>query len=253
MDGTQPLQPAIPAAQLAQARQPLPRLAPVEGPWLTVDSAYAGQMALRGRLIADRPAAVIATVPGAEPAIAALRDTVMHTLAADPRFTVAGDAVVRPDGCRVDTRGPELEVLGRIVAEDLCVMERRDGVHVLVAAVLCFPSSWTLTQKIGRPLVGIHAPVPEYDADIARRVQRLFDGARTGRPMWRANLLRHQKARLHNPMPEGAPKPQHQADWAYLRSERQTVLRLSEDAVLFAIHTSIVARQDVAEADARGG
>jgi hypothetical protein len=55
-------------------------------------------------------------------------------------------------------------------------MERRGDEHVLTAAVLCFPASWHLADKIGRPLTTIHVPVKVYDETLARRVQRLFDG-----------------------------------------------------------------------------
>ncbi|MEM7488264.1 MAG: heme-dependent oxidative N-demethylase subunit alpha family protein, partial [Pseudomonadota bacterium] len=58
-----------------------------------------------------------------------------------------------------------------------------------------------------------------------------------GRPMWRANALPHAKAVLHrpDPYPERAGPPR------YLRSERQTVLKMpGTGAVLFAVHTWIV-------------
>ena len=61
-------------------------------------------------------------------------------------------------------RGDPMGTLGHLVQEDLCLMEKRGEEHVLTAAVLCFPASWRLADKIGRPLEAIHVPVPEYDA-----------------------------------------------------------------------------------------
>jgi len=73
-------------------------------------------------------------------------------------------------------------------------------------------------------------------------VQRLFDGVRAGRPMWRANLLRYDAPDLHQPRTEDDPRPAGGPDAKYARSERQSVLRLPETgAVVFAIHTSVVA------------
>ena len=120
------------------------------------------------------------------------------------------------------------------------LIAQRDGAHVLSAALLCFPASWTLAEKIGRPLGAIHGPVPDYDAGIAARVDRLFSGVREGRPLWRANLLRYEDPALHQPRTEADPRRTGTAESPYLRSERQTILRLAPDLVLFAIHTSVV-------------
>ena len=75
----------------------------------------------------------------------------------------------------IDWRAP-LRSIGAVVQQDVCILERRGDEHVLSGDVLCFPASWTLAQKIGKPLIAIHDPVVDYDSAIATRVQRLFDG-----------------------------------------------------------------------------
>ena len=60
-----------------------------------------------------------------------------------------------------------LLTLGRLVQEDLCLMEPQGDEYDLTGAILCFPASWTLAQKIGRPMTGIHHPVEIYDDDLA--------------------------------------------------------------------------------------
>ena len=105
-------------------------------------------------------------------------------------YVISAKEVRRPDGVRVPLdRADPMATLGHLVQEDLCLMEKRGQQHVLTAAVLCFPASWRLADKIGRPLTAIHAPVAEYDDALARRVQRLFDGVQPGRPLWRFNAL----------------------------------------------------------------
>ena len=95
--------------------------------------------------------------------------------------------------------------------------------------------------RSGKPLVRIHDPVDEYTDRIAARVQRLFDGVQDGKPMWRANALRYHDAALHQPRRENDPRPVGAPDAPYLRSERQTVLRLPQSgAVAFMIHTTVV-------------
>lgn len=224
----------------------LPGILPVEGQdWLRVDEAYAPQMALRDRLIAARPDVVHALLPQARPAAEELYAIVLDWLRTASGFTVTNTAVTRPDGVTVplDPNQP-LMTLGRLVQEDLCLMQQ-DGEYTLTGGILCFPASWTLNQKIGRPMTGIHEPVPVYDADIARRVARLFDAIRPEQPLWRMNYLTYDDFALHQPRREGEKRPQPQGH-VFIRCERQCLLRLPvTKAVVFTIHTYVVAADSV--------
>ncbi len=232
----------------------LPGVLPVEGEdWLRVDDAFAGQMAERDRLIAGAPGAVHALLPGARPAAEELYATVLQRLGHVPGYAVAPGAVTRPDGVTVPLDpGAPLLTLGRLVQEDLCLMEQAGGEHVLTGAILCFPASWTLAQKIGRPLTGIHEPVAPYDEGIARRVQRLFDAIRPEQPLVRMNALVYDDPALHQPRLESERRPR-PVERLYMRSERQCLLRLPvTGAVVFTIHTYIVRLADL-DAEARAG
>ncbi|MDR2983200.1 MAG: DUF3445 domain-containing protein, partial [Nocardiopsaceae bacterium] len=56
-----------------------------------------------------------------------------------------------------------LDLAGRLVAEDLCLMQASDhNDYRLVGASLCAPNRWRLDDKLGQPLDAIHAPVPGY-------------------------------------------------------------------------------------------
>ena len=100
-----------------------------------------------------------------------------------------------------------LLTLGRLFQEDFCILEQTGPEHALTAAILCFPASWTLSQKLGRPMTEIHIPVESYTPDIARRVQRLFDAIRPDQPLWRANSLIYDDPTLHQPRLEGERRP----------------------------------------------
>ncbi len=149
--------------------------------------------------------------------------------------------MTRPDGVDVAiSRDAPLDTLARLITEDLCLLQKKNEVHVLSAAILCFPASWTLAEKIGKPLVGIHDPVPEYDAGLARRVQRLFDGVKTGQPIWRANMLRYDDPSLFQPHLENQPRLPASKTAGFERSERQVVWRLPQSGtVVFSIHTTV--------------
>jgi hypothetical protein len=210
--------------------------------WLVTDEAHAGQMALRDELVARHRDEVIVLDPAARPVARELLEEVLIALESRPGYCKGECAVRRPDGTtvEVDLSDP-LGTLGRLVQEDFCLLEKRGEEHVLTGAVLCFPSRWVLAEKFLRPLVRIHAPVVPYDDDVARRVQRLFDGVRAGRPLWRANLVRHRDPTLFQPVKEAAKIREEVGDEPYLRSERQCILRLPRaGAMVFSIHTTLV-------------
>lgn len=240
------LQKTIPYDALAEVK--LPGIAPMNpDDWIMVDDAYAAQVAERERLLADHREAVLAVTEGAEAACGELLETVLAACEARRDYAV-GETVRCPDGREVlvDWDDP-LGTVGRLVQQDFCVLEKRGDEHVMTAAILCFPASWTLAQKIGKPLIGIHIPVSEYDENIARRVQRLFDGIKVGRPMWRKNALWYRESDLHQPRRENAPREEvGVGEGDYLRSERQSLLRLPKTgAVIFGIHTFVLRREDV--------
>ena len=198
-------------------------------------------MAERDRLVAAEPGKVHAMLPEARPAADELYAVVLDKIAGLPGFRVAGGGVTRPDGVtvRLDADQPLL-TLGRLIQEDLCLMETGAGGHRLTGAILCFPASWTLAQKIGRPLMGIHQGVVPYSDDVGRRVQRMFDAVRVDQPLWRMNVLTYDDHLLHQPRLEGQRRPRPVGHF-YVRSERQCFVRLpGTRAVLFSIHTYVV-------------
>ncbi len=218
--------------------------------WLVVDDAFAGQMKCRERLMEKRLEDVHALLPEARVAAEECLDEVLAFLRNVTGFSVGEASVVRPDGARVTVdRDAPLLTLGRLIQEDICLTLPGEDEHVLGGAILCFPASWTLREKIGRPLTRIHRTVPKYDDDVGRRVQRLFDAIRVGRPMWRANAHLEDNPELFAPRLENTPHPRKSSTPPYLRSERQTLTRLPKSgAVVFGIHTWMVAVDDLTEA-----
>lgn len=220
----------------------LPGIQPLapEG-WINRDDAFAGQMAERDRLIGTIPEAVHALLPDAVEAAVELLENVLGILSRSEGYAVEDDQVTRPDGVNVTVdKDAPLLTLGRLVQEDFVIHLPQDGEHAIRGAILCFPASWTLAEKIGRPLTQIHVPVPEYDQGVAARVQRLFDAIRPEQPLWRANALLYEDPSLHQPRREGEVRPR-PLSRNYLRSERQSLFRLERSrAVIFSIHTTLV-------------
>ncbi|GGL63695.1 heme-dependent oxidative N-demethylase family protein [Wenxinia marina] len=236
--------PPVPDFQRAAAAAPLPRMTAVaEADWFRIDASYAAQLAEKAGIIDAHGAAALDALPGSEAAQDELLDLALGWMARRDGFDVRGDAVVRPDGVRVAVeRGAPLLTLSRLVQEDVCLIERRDGAQVLTAAILGFPSGWTLSEKLGRSMNRIHAPVRAWDQAVSRRAGRIFDNLPPGRILGRANLHRETCSDLWMARREAEPKPDRagtEARWE--RSEWQTLRRLPRTgALVFTIHVSVV-------------
>ncbi len=228
----------------------LPGLSPLPiEQWLTRDDAFAAQMALRETLIASRHDDVIALLPSAEPAAQECLDTISREL--DASYTSIETTVTRPDGATVHIdRGDPMATIGRLIQSDVCLMESGPNGYVLTGAVLCFPASWTLAEKIGKPLSAIHGPVQAYDDNLEKRVQRVFEAIRPGTVLARSNALIYADADLFAPRTEVDRRPY--AGENFLRTERQTLRRLpNTGAVVFGIHTTVIAMASLPDADQR--
>ncbi len=219
----------------------LPGTGPIDpADWLQRDEVFAEQMAYRDRLIAERPEDVHALSPGADCAAEELLDAVLAHVEGAPGYARRGGSVRRPDGVEVPLDGPPLIAAGRLAQEDFCLLEKAEGAteHRLTGAILCFPSNWTLSEKLGHGLARIHLPVGDYDEAVARRVQRMFDLIRPEAPLMRANLLVYGKHDLYNPRREFDRHRPAPGEARFVRVERQVLTKLPvTQAVVFSIHT----------------
>jgi dimethylamine monooxygenase subunit A len=244
------LQSRLPVAPwMAAHTMRLPGTGPVAmADWLVRDEVFAEQMALRDRLIAERRRDVYALEAGAREAAGELLALILERL--DPGYLREAEAVTRPDGAAVDLTDDPLLAAGRLVQEDLLLLQKVPGgvEHRLTGGILCFPSNWTLAEKMGKGLARIHLPVEDYDETVARRVQRLFDGLRPGTPIMRSNLLIYGVPQLYNPRTEWDRHRPAPDDERFIRVERQCLLKLpATGAVVFSIHTYMVRPEALTE------
>ena len=222
----------------------MPGIAPLDPKeWLIKDEAYAGQMEERERLITDNRNAVIALDDMALRAAVELLEKTLEFLPDLGGFEQNAEIVFCPDGrsVKIDVSDP-MATLGRLIQNDFCIMQKRGDEHILTGAVLCFPASWSLSEKFMQPLTVIHEPVTESDENITRRVQRLFNGIKVERPLWRFNKLYYEAPDLHQPRTfSNPPKILGRNEGKYIRSEKQTLTRLPKsNAVIFTIHTFVL-------------
>jgi len=211
--------------------------------WLIRDERFGPEMALKAHLLGTRHDEVFAARTGAEDAcgeVLALVQAWLQTHHGSPGHPAEADDL------------HPLDAAGRLVQEDLCVMIADGGSYRLEAASLCFPSHWRLHNKLGHSLAAIHQPVPHYAAELASKVDTFFAKLRVDHPVQRRNLSIHNHDELFRPEPHESPESfasdPSGVDEVWLRSERQTLVRLPQTgAVLFTIKTQqcpVVALRD---------
>ena len=228
-----------------------PGLSPLDPEaWIACDADYAAQMAERDRLLTERPEETTAETPDAGPALAEFRERLLAHLSRRAGWRVGPETARRPDGAEVPRALGTLALAGRLCQEDVLLMAPATPEYRLIAGVLCFPSRWTLSEKIGRGLTRIHAPVPDYAQSLARRVNRVFEAIAPERPLMRVNWLVHATDRLDLPQREGEKAAAIDAarGW-FLRTERQTLLRLPRTRVVaFGVKTTVTPVEALTEA-----
>ncbi len=231
---------------MAGPSKQLPGIAPMDmADWLHRDEAYAAQMAYRDKLLETQRDVVLGVTPEVAGPAGELLDLLRSTLSAAPDHRIESDTLIRPDGVRAPLTGDHpLALAARLAQEDFCILWKPEDSdeHILIGAILCFPSRWLLAEKMGKPMIGIHDRVPNYDDGIAKRVQRLFDALHPERPLVRANWLVHTSPELHQPLTEAAKARWEKApsDRFWLRTERQNLMRLPHSgAVVFTIKTCV--------------
>lgn len=220
--------------------------------WIEVDRHYETQMAEKRRLLAERPADVVGALPESRAAQGECLDLVLaHLERYRPGLIVADDRhVTLPAVGETHERAAfaecPIDLAGRLVQEDLCLMAPADGTWRLVAASLCFPSRWRLADKLGRPMTAIHEPVPGFNERLARPVDRFFDRVEPGQVFMRLNWSAIDDPTLFQPTGHGrtgvdpAITAENAGDKVWLRVERQTFVRLPESgALVFGIKTVV--------------
>ncbi|MGV3491642.1 MAG: heme-dependent oxidative N-demethylase family protein [Devosia sp.] len=209
-------------------------LAPAD--WIDVDERLPAHLQEKERILATEPDVFMA-LPQTEAAQAE-----MLALLAEHLLLHHANLYRRePDGLhiapanrtvRLDASEQPLLTAGKLVQEDLILLRRSDEGWRVVAGFLAFPSSWSLADKLGRPMHEVHSPVPGFGAETRPNelIGRMFDNLRPDTPLIRWNwslygddVLRHTGEAIPGTRRFGTGE---RADPVFLRVERQTLRRL---------------------------
>ncbi len=126
----------------------------------------------------------------------------------------------------------------------------------LVGGCVCFPSSWSLAEKIGKPLEFIHGPVPGLNAQLGRSIDSFLAKLTPGTAWLRHNwgLSRSQELNQHPSRPLPRLDDSVTLTEVSLRVEQQVLVALpASGGVLFGIritmHSLAEVRRDVTTAE----
>jgi len=156
----------------------------------------------------------------------------------------AAEATRWPEASRLDPGPPvepreQLLAMGRQWEADvLFLTSGANGEFRLRGGVLCFPTGWSLEEKLGESLESIHAPVPGLNAAIGGAMGQFMAKLKPGAGFLRRNwgLAATAELNLH-PARKVAPpgRPVRLAE-LWLRVEHQILLSLPRTgAVVFGI------------------
>jgi hypothetical protein len=220
--------------------------------WLEVDRHYEAYLARKRALVAGDRDAVFQAEPETDAAQAEVFGLVRDHLIGGFPSIFPGTRQWEAALAALDRVGaedhPPLLAASLLVQEDLVLMRRGADGWRLAAASLCFPSSWLLSEKFGRSMDDIHAPVPGFGPGTrpAGLIARMFDNLRVDRPVERLNWSLQADDELYKPMSSrqrdarAAARPARFGDApaknAFVRVERQTLRKLPGTGdVLFTI------------------
>lgn len=222
--------------------------------WIEPDEHLARELDEKERLLRERHHEVFAVLPEAlAGSLEVLELLVAHLPVRFPTlYRNEGDLL-----CNLVTRqrwnlSPQvlhpLDLAGRLVQEDLCLMrsEPVTNTYRLVGASLCFPTRWRLADKMGKALTALHGPVAGYEDQLAATVDRFFERLKVEKPVWRLNWGLIDDPALFQPTGHGrqglnpAITAENAGEKLWIRMERQTLRRLPRTQdVLFTIRVYV--------------
>ena len=218
--------------------------------WIEADEYFYDELKEKKQLLISNYHEVFASRPGSLPAQTEVLALVLkHMEKYCPGvLTIEQDEVVLPKlkwKFRIsDFAESPLDLCGRFVQEDLCLMAPGPDGYTLEAASLCFPARWRLMDKMGLPMGAIHKPVPGYSEKLSRPVDSFFNRIDVDRPVWRVNWslttdpTMFQPVRQRHSASELPITSKNAGDKVYMRCERQTLRRLPDTGwILFTIKT----------------
>jgi dimethylamine monooxygenase subunit A len=146
--------------------------------------------------------------------------------------------------------------LGARWEPDFLLLKREAGSARLVFGCVCFPSSWNLAEKTGRPIEEIHEVVPGLNAAIGRQIGTFLERLKPGVSWTRSNwgLSRHPDLNQHPALGLKRLDDRATADEIFFRVEDQSLLALPRSGgILFGIRIKVFSVRSMIGTEAGAG
>lgn len=216
--------------------------------WIEIDDKFRAQIKLKTKLVKTETDSVLQIRDSANDAVFELYNELKsHLLSVFPdKYTIENDCFnVLVTGGHFEHPKSATDALihmAQWTQEDFCLLSATSPV-ILEAGCVCFPSRWSLIDKIGKGSDAIHEPVPKFHETVGASAAHFLDKLQIEKPMWRMNWTIHDSDHLYCPVPMTAKKNltvKNVIDNTFLRVERQTLRRLKlTNYIVFSIRTYI--------------
>ncbi len=220
--------------------------------WIEIDDHFADELRLKDKLLKNRYSDVFASLPESQSSQKEVLDLLLnHLIEQFPqhyrREGITFKNLITGQAWDItDFEDTPLDLAGRLVQEDLLLMQPSPEGYILAAASLCFPLRWRLREKFGRPLAQIHSPVPGYRDKLERPMDSFFDHLKSSHPAWRLNWSIVDSPELflaHDRGEQGLDQTINAGNAGenlWIRVERQTLRRLMVNGdILFTVRTYV--------------
>jgi len=199
-------------------------------------------LAERRKWLGADKALYLAALPGANDLLeeAAAIGMASRTLAAN-QFMAGPERTT----AREDARPPAdlLSALGQNWEPDFLVLRKEPEAVRLVAGCVCFPSSWSLDEKIGKPIEAIHEIVPALNATIGTQIRTFLERIKPGVSWTRNNWGLSSSPEWNQHPTRNTPRLDDgvELDEVFFRVEEQSLVALPKNnGILFGIRLKVI-------------
>ncbi len=217
--------------------------------WIQYEDDFSERISQKKKLIKELGNSVLDALPDSNASQIELLSLLLDNLQqhhAD-RFDVACDHVfVKSQNKRyemVDYENCPLRLVSYLSADDYCLLKEDGEDYSLVAASVCSPTWWNLSEKMGKSLASIHEPIINLEEKIGRMIRHFLQNLNVTDCYQRSNwflFASNEYCVLPGSFDFSSEMNGINQDnigaKLYLRSERQTFRRLrNTKAIVFGI------------------
>jgi len=217
--------------------------------WIKYEDDYPARIMEKEQLICNQRSRVIQSIEGSEAAQIELLNDILSFIGSyqSDFFTIKDDLVISLRDNKVyefsKFKSNPLDLISYLAPDDFCLLEKSDDDYRLAAASVCAPTYWDLSEKIGRPMKDVHAPIATLEEKIGRMIRHFFINLKPDDYYQRSNWflmptsdLTLFKDSYDAAMDMGDLNASNIMDKLYLRCERQSFRKLKQtEYIVFGI------------------